>query len=208
MNSAGLEVRLIGADGRDVVVTDVPSSAVERDIAIGSNRAAWLEPAGDGIRLVVKQRGSAPSTIATYTLAQIRYTGEITWSHDGRRLAVSLNEGRELELFSIDESGRSSGPPRLIRLPVAYQYDMFWLPDDSGFTCIAQTSDQPLTHVALVRLADPGHPVLLTKGKDGSTWGHVLSPDGKSVAFQSDVARGGSAWVMDVAKALEAARRP
>lgn len=202
-----IEVRAVNLEGRDRRVTDLPASTLDRDKAVHGNRVAHTETVGDSLRLVVKQNGSAPAVIRTLTRAQVPGFNEFTWSHDGRQLALSLEGGKELEIYSIDASARVSGPPRRISLPVNYQYDMLWMPDGSGFTAIAQMPDQPSSDIVLFRLDDPRRPVVLTMGDDHATWGHVLSPDGQFVAYQSEIPRGGSVWLLDVAKALEEARK-
>lgn len=202
-----IEVRAVSLEGRDRRVTDLPGSAFDREKAVHGNRVVYSEVEGDSLRLVLKQNGSAPAVIRTLTRTQVAGLGEVVWSHDGRQLALSLEGGKEIEIYPIDASARISGPPRRISLPVSYQYEMRWLPDGTGFTAIAQMADQPWTDVVLFRLADPSRPVVLTQADDRATWGHVLSPDGQFVAYQSEIPRGGSVWLVDVAKALEEARK-
>ena len=61
----------------------------------------------------------------------------------------------------------------------------------------------PVSEVALVKLADPEHPVLLTKDDPVSKWGHALSPDGKYVAYPSERKKGGSIYLIEVAELLK-----
>ena len=85
---------------------------------------------------------------------------------------------------------------------------MIWLPDDSGFTMIAQPRDTDWPHIYRVNLADPNHPLLLTADDPNAKWGHVLSPDGKMVAYPSQRDHGSAVWLLDVDQVLKEIRRP
>ena len=196
----------LAANGQSSVVTELPAAVVSQELAMGVGRLAYLEPAGDGLRLMVKQGNANAVSIATYTRAQVPTTGEVVWSHDGQQLAVVVGPG-DLEVFRFDSSGRVTGAPRRLSFQFAYQYGINWLTDGTGFTSIAQMRDEPFPHVVLVKFDNPQQPILLTRNDRQAKWAQQISPDGKYVAYQAEETHGGSAWAIDVEKALAAARR-
>jgi hypothetical protein len=62
--------------------------------------------------------------------------------------------------------------------------------------------------VAVVRIADPDHPTLLTRDDPHSVWGHALSPDGKYVIYPSERLTGSAVWMVAVDDLLKAAKKP
>ena len=58
-----------------------------------------------------------------------------------------------------------------------------------------------------MKLADPEHPILLTRDDPMSKWGHSLSPDGKYEAYASEQPRGSSIYLIDVAELIKRAMR-
>jgi|GEM_PF-2674937 len=75
---------------------------------------------------------------------------------------------------------------------------MFWLPNGSGLTVIAQPKGARFSEIALVRLADPDRPVLLTTSDASNKPGHVVSPDSKWVAYPSETGSGTKVWQIDL----------
>ena len=63
----------------------------------------------------------------------------------------------------------------------------------------------PNAEIALVKLADSQNPILLSKGDPGSKWGHLLSHDGKYVAYPAERERGSSILMLDVSEVLKGA---
>ena len=68
---------------------------------------------------------------------------------------------------------------------------------------IAQPRGAASTEVALVKLSDPSHPILLTKDDPVSKWGHAMSPDGKYDAYASEHLKGSAIYMIDVAELLK-----
>ena len=94
------------------------------------------------------------------------------------------------------------GPPKLITPPFESFYEMFWLPDGSGLTMIAQPKGARFTEMALVRMSDPDRPVLLTQRDTANKWGHVPSPDSKWVAYPSETGSGTKVRKIDLGPVL------
>jgi hypothetical protein len=200
-----LEIHAMRVSGESRLVADVPASLLGKTgFAVYQNRVIYQDQVKDtGRVLMVTGPGRAPKTLARFAKSP---GGELVLSHDGRQLAVSRDGVPDtLFIFHFDAGGALQGPPRTIKLPFEYWYEMFWLPDNSGLTMIAQPKGAPVTEVALVKLADPEHPVLLTKADPVSKWGHILSPDGKYVAYPSEQLKGSSIYLIEVAELLKRA---
>ena len=204
-----IQVRAINLRGESRLVGELPVDRPERSaIAVFHTRMAYSQGLADSVRLqLVTGPGQKPRTLGTFPKDQA--PGELAWSHDGRQLTTYLSPGgKQTQLvYRFDAAGAVQGPPLSFALPFEYWYEIFWLPDGSGFTMIAQPRGKGTTVVALVKLADPEHPILLTKDDPRSTWGHSLSPDGKYVAYASEVPRGSSIYLIDVAELIKRAAR-
>jgi hypothetical protein len=187
------------------LIGEIPVATIRGSAAVFQSRIVYLEPSKDSIRLqLVTGAGRPPVTLATYGSEGI-YT-EFAWSHDGRQLAVSRMRPQTLSIYRFDDDGNVQGVPHAHQLPFEYWYETFWLPDGSGLTMIAQPRGARVTEVAVVKLADPQHPLFLTKDDPVNKWGHSLSPDGKFVSYASDQPKGSSIHLIDVAELLKQLR--
>ena len=202
-----LEIRGITTAGKERLVTDLPGAALGVEKAVHGNRVVYLEPVGYSVRLRLKSGSAAATTIATFP--GNGRPDEFVWSHDGKRLLVSLDaKPAQLVLYRFDGTDRASKEATRFTPAFNYFYQMIWLPDDSGFTMIAQPRDTDWPHIYRVNLADPDHPLLLTADDPNQKWGHVLSPDGKMVAYPSTRDHGSAVWLLDVDQVLKEIRRP
>lgn len=208
LNGDRLQVRAMSLSGASRLIGDVPASLLGKTgFTVYQNRFVYREPVGDSVRLqIVFGPGRAPKTLDTFGKAAS--PGEFVWSHDGRQLAVSAGNPQKLLVYRFDAAGALQGSPQSFALPFEYWYETFWLPDGSGLTMIAQPRGSPVTEVALVKLADPEHPILLTRDDPVSKWGHALSPDGKYVAYPSEQLKGSSIYLIEVAQLLKQVRGP
>lgn len=196
----GSRLQLIGTrvDGTSRLVAEVPVALLGKTwFQVSGDRVAYQETTGDSlrIRMMVGPRGS-PRTVASFAKGA---SVELAWSHDGRQLAMSGGNPPSLTIFRFDAAGNPEGAPAVHLLPFSYWYETFWLPDGSGLTMIAQPKGAPRTEVALVRLADPANPILLSKDDPVSKWGHALSPDGKYVSYPVEKFRGSAIYMIEVA---------
>jgi Tol biopolymer transport system component len=191
----------MGAASRHI--GEIPAGTVG-GAAVFQSRIVYLEPAKDSIRLqLVTGAGRPAVTLASYGTAS---SAEFAWSYDGRQLAVSAGSPMALSIYRFDDDGDPQGPPQVHLLPLEYWYETFWLPDGSGLTMIAQPRGARVTEVAVVKLADPQHPLLITKDDPVNKWGHSLSPDGKFVTYASEQLKGSSIYMIDVAEMLKQVR--
>jgi len=203
-----LQVRSATVSGESRLIGEVPASLLGKTgFAVYQNRMVFTEATKDSVRLqLVAGPGRQPTTLGSFPKAD---PGEMAWSPDGRRLAVWVGNppGSQKQLvYNLSVDGVPQGVPQVLNLPFEYWYNPFWLPDGSGLTMIAQPRGMAMTHVALVRLADPEHPILLTRDDPNSKWGYSLSPDGKFVAYPSEHLKGSSIYLMEVAELLKQVR--
>jgi Tol biopolymer transport system component len=202
-----IQVRAINLRGESRLIGELPTDRPERSaVAVFQSRIVYAQGLKDSVRLqLVTGPGRQPTTLGTFP--KNAALGEISWSHDGRQLTTYLIGAPQTQLvYRFDAAGAPQGPPLSLTLPFEYWYEVFWQPDGSGFTMIAQPRGRGTTVVALVKLADPEHPILLTKDDPHSTWGHSLSPDGKWVAYPSEEPRGSSIYLIDVAQLIKQAQ--
>jgi Tol biopolymer transport system component len=201
----GERVRLhaMRVGGASRVIGEIPPGTV-RGSAVFQSRIVYLEPTKDSIRLqLVPGSGRLPVTLAKFGAGVYP---EFAWSQDGRQLAVSAMRPPSLSIYRFDDVGNMQGSPQVHVLPFEYWFETFWLPDGSGLTMIAQPRGASVTEVAVVKLADPQHPVLLTKDDKANKWGHSLSPDGKFVTYASERLKGSSIYQIDVTELLKQVR--
>lgn len=198
-NRVRLHAMRVGRASR--LIGEIPAGTIRGSAAVFQSRIVYLEPLQDSIRLqLVTGAGRPPMTLATYGTAT---NSEFAWSHDGRQLAVSGGSPQTLSIYRFDDDGNLQGSPQVHVLPFEYWYETFWLPDGSGLTMIAQPRGARVTEVAVVKLADPQRPLLLTKDDPVNKWGHSLSPDGKFVTYASEQLKGSSIHLIDVAEMLK-----
>jgi Tol biopolymer transport system component len=205
MKAGRWQIRAMNLRGESRLVSEVPVAGTEGRFAVYQNRIAYVESVGDSARIkVIAGPGRTPSTLGTFP--KPTRSGEQVWSYDGRQLAVRLQGNPIIQLiYRFDAAGAVVGPPQSFTLPFEYWYETFWLPDGSGLTMIVQPPGMPMTHIALVKLSDPEHPILLTRADTNSKWGHSLSPDGKYVAYASQRERGSSIYLIDMAALVKQA---
>jgi lipoprotein LpqB-like beta-propeller protein/WD40 repeat protein len=202
-----LEVRASNVRGVSRLIGELPADRENQaEVSVFQTRIVYSERFKDSVRLqLIAGPGRQPTTLGTFPKSAP--PGEVVWSYDGRQLAAYLRGARQTQLvYRFDAAGAVQGAPLSFTLPFAYYYEVFWLPDGSGLTMIAQPRDAANTEVALVKLADPAHPILLTKDDPGSKWGHSVSPDGKYVAYASAQLRGSSIYLIDVAELIKQAQ--
>ena len=201
-----LQLRAMTTAGDSRLLREVPARLATRtSFSVYRDRLAYLDPGPDSLRLqVTTGTNGAPRTIEAFP-PRTRFEGH-AWSHDGRQLFLTLADPQRLLLYRFDPAGLPLGKPREIVLPFEYWYEAFWLPDGTGLTMIAQPRGMAMTHVALVRLADPDHPILITRDDPANKWGYALSPDGKYVVYPSETINGSSIHLLEVTDVLKAVK--
>lgn len=201
-----VQARATNLQGVSRLIGELPADRADRSgVAVFQARMVYSQAFKDSVRLqLVAGPGQKPTTLGTFPNAAA--PREISWSYDGRQLTTYLGGAPQTQLvYQFDAAGAVQGAPLSFTLPFEYYYEVFWLPDGSGLTMIAQPRGRATSEVALVKLADPMHPILLTQDDPRSKWGHSLSPDGKHVAYASQESKGSSIYLIDVAELIKQA---
>jgi Tol biopolymer transport system component len=204
-----VQIRAITATGSSRLIAELPvRGGTLYMVGVFKNRVAYLQGSADSVPLKVRNADGPEATLGWFKVPGIGFS-TLAWSRDGRQLALATSDPEQrLVIFRFDTTGAMTGPPKSIVPPFEYFYEIFWLADGSGFTMIAQPRGAPKTDVAVVRIADPDRPTLLTKDDPHSMWGHALSPDGKYVVYPSERSNGSSVYMVSVDDLLKAAKKP
>lgn len=127
------------------------------------------------------------------------------WSPDGSMLALAYSapgaEEFDVMLVEISESGELVGEPRILTLDggPSFWAALQWLPDQSGFLVWGMGAETALdTDIWLISLDPTVAPLALTKDDPHSVWNFSLAPDGKHIAYSSEMPMGGSIWKVDL----------
>lgn len=181
----------------------VPEDVADRTIfAFQGNRMAFLQVVGDSVVVMLAEpRHAEPRVLMTLGAGADAVRNccrtSIAFSTDGEWLVVSPTapEAAGDAVFArVTAHGRATDVRR-VPVDAEYWYEPRWLPDNSGVTVIAGRGGN--AWVAFVPTA-PGQATRNISGDDrGPTWGHELSPDGRYVAYPSEVWRGSTVWKMD-----------
>jgi Tol biopolymer transport system component len=194
------QMRATRVGGESRLIGEIPVGTVGY-FAHRQNRGVYRENIKDSVRLhLISGAGRPPKTLATF--ARAAYPQGLAWSRDGRDLAVSSSGSSTLIVYRFDAEGnllRSDA----FQLPFNGSDEISWLPDGSGLVMIAHVRGAAGNEVAVVKLADPQHPILLAKDDPSRKWLLDLSPDGKHVVYHSEEGKGSSIFLIDVAEMLK-----
>lgn len=197
-------IKAMNLDGTVRLLRRFPRS-LRPIVAVHGASLAAAETVGDSTYVRV-YRSATDAPIPLLTLPREGPVGDIAWSKDGRKLAIRIGgAAQRILVYSFGEAGALTGPPQSIAPDFEYYYEMFWLPDGTGLTMIAQPKGPKPSEVALIRLTAPGSPVMLTAADKSDKWGYATSPDGKWVAYPSETGGGSVVQQLDLAAIL---RRP
>jgi len=135
---------------------------------------------------------------------------DIAWSPDGRWIAATAyaSNGEDdntikILLVGVTPDGEVSTPARLIDTPIIYSaWALRWLPDGSAVTLTGQSPPNGRFDIWLVPVRNQGRAVALTRDDPDGIGFNVLSPDGRYVAYEAFVERGGSLWLADLGDSL------
>jgi WD40-like Beta Propeller Repeat len=179
-NGRQLELRAVSPGKASRLLLAVPFSRVSRSIGVYGNRVAYVENAGDSVRLMLSPAATErPITLGTFQSES--GPGEIVFSHDGSRVAFSWNE--KLYVVTLTSDGRPAGPPQSFDLSLSWYYEVSWLPGNRGVSVIGEPKGGGEIMIVAFNFDDPTHPVFLTQSDGVSVFGHLVSLDGKLDAY-------------------------
>jgi Tol biopolymer transport system component len=201
------ELRFTSFDGSSRLLRSFPTELGTRTAwGVFGNRVAWVEAVGDSTVILIADGPDAePRQLAmTYGLYD-----DLVFSPDGRWLAASFYlSGDDMEnsfrilLLEMNRDGTAAGAPRLIETTIGVGWGIHWLPDSQAFTIFAQTIPGWGTDVYRVSVRKGEQPVAITRDEDSEFWYYQLSPDGRYIAYQGEIRRGSSLWLIDLGDAL------
>ena len=193
-----VQLRAVRVGGESRLIGEVPAGSADWAIVF-QNRIIYLESIGDSVRLqFIPGAGRATRTLGIFGSASAAFMKESALSHDGRQLAVGVGS-TALFIYSLDAEGKVQESPKPITLPFDWRSPQ-WLADGSGLLMIGYPRGAAGGEVALVKLADLQHPILLARDDSVDKLGYSLSPDGKFVAYNANPNKGSSIYMIDVAE--------
>jgi Tol biopolymer transport system component len=112
-----------------------------------------------------------------------------------------------LLLVEISDSGEVVGEPHTLPMGGGpdWLFGISWMPDGEHFLAVGGMIGSEGQDVWLVSLEPDTPPVNLTDDVQGQVWYFHLSPDGRYIAFESEIPRGTSIWRVDLGDILAGA---
>lgn len=199
------ELRITSFEGPSRLIRSFPLDLGTRTFwGVYENRVAWTEAAGDSVAVVVADGPDAP--VRRLALVDGLFD-DLVWSPDGRWIAASFYMRAEENYFKImlipmTPDGEAASSPRFIDTQIAVGWGIRWLPDSQALTIFAQTLPDYGTDVWLFSIREGEPPVAITRDENSEFWYYQLSPDGRYIAYQGEIKRGSSLWMIDLGDAL------
>lgn len=210
------EVYLVDRTGRATLAWSFQAYDPEREgaefplIAVHGRRLVFTENDGEEGTLYMVRAGEEEARPLLRLPGRLssKGSGGPTWSPDGRVLALSYagpdTGSRDALLLRVTEAGDLDGEPRT--LPMDGGPDSWiglqWMPDGEHFLVVGEKNDDTTSRVWLISLDLGTPPVDVTADLDANVWYYYLSPDGRYIAIESEIPRGGSIWRVDLGGAL------
>ncbi len=185
-------------------------------IDVRGDRIAFTEYVGDStaMSLFIASAGrpEARRVLTVNGRLSSRGSSGPSWSPDGEMVALAYAEPDapdfDVMLVKLTAEGEVLGEPRILDLEPGpmWWWGLTWLPDGSAFVINGfgadRTGGPPGTNVWLVSLDPDTEAIPLTADDPNDTWAFSLSPDGKYLAYSSDVHAGSSVWRVELGDVL------
>jgi len=209
----GLELRAVPPAGRSRVLRAdlqpgrVMCMSVFEDrlaCASGDVRAQGAQPREEQVSRILVANGPAGELKEVAALPGVGAFDDLVWSNDGRWIAANAYYGADIKVVvvGVTEDGEVSVPHRVIDTPMfGAAWGLRWLPDDSAVVLYGQSLPDWGFDIWLVPVKNGGRPVALTRDENDVGY-HLLSPDGRYIAYQTSVFRGTSLWLADLGDGL------
>ena len=176
--------------------------AAERFYDFHGDRVVYTDLVGDSVAVMIEDSpDAAPRVLATLgvpTRPDACCRVELKFSPDAQWIVANVEASPGVAtatLIRVPEEGRAT-EVRSVRLDAEYWYWPQWTADSLGFTFLAGLGNEGWVGYAPIT---PGHSVRhLSRADNLPTWGHMISPDGRHVAYPAEIWRGSSLWRTDV----------
>lgn len=207
------ELRITSFDGPSRLIRSFPEDLRTRPVwGVFGERVTWVEPAGDSVAVLIADGPDAPARRLCVVAGLF---DDLVWSPDGRWLAASFYErgsekgegGFKILLIPMTVDGQAASAPRYIDTQIGVGWGIRWLPDSQALTIFAQTLPNYGTDVWLFSIREGEQPVAITRDENSEFWYYQLSPDGRYIAYQGEIQRGSSLWMIDLGDALASSTR-
>lgn len=192
-----LDVKAWRGPGDSRTLHSLPVSLLGRtNFAVHGNRVAWQQERGDSVDLMIAE-GEGGEHRRLLTMHAMSGTNEISFSNDGRRLALHYSRGPgSPDLMAlVDPTGSTA--PRIIDTGLSYWYWPRWMPDDSGVLVVGGGAGSE-AHIVRIPVAQGAQPVNITRSDPASKWGFEVSPDGRFIAYPGEIWKGSSVWRIEL----------
>jgi Tol biopolymer transport system component len=208
------EFRAVHPDMESILLRSFPADEFPPLIDVHDKRIAFTKPSGDSTSLFVAWAGKTDAKRVLTVEGRLSSRGSAapSWSPDGSLLALAYSApdagDTDVLLVELTSAAEMVGEPRTLSLEPGplWWWNLTWLPDGSGFVINGFGADRAGgprgTNIWLVSL-DPGtEAVPLTADDPNDTWAFSLSPDGRYLAYSSDVHAGSSVWRVELGDVL------
>jgi hypothetical protein len=218
------EIRAVAPEGPSRLIRSGPMSDPVFAFGVFEDRVAYawgdslsrrdpFNPATAARIKVAKGHSGALKEVAVIPGA----TGfdDIVWSHDGNWIAANTyfagdedSADMKVVVVGVGQDGEVTVPYRVIDTPmIGSAWSLRWLPDDSAVILYGQSLPDWGADIWLIPVKNGGRPVALTRDEVSFIGYHVLSPDGRYVAYQGRIPRGTSLVLADLGDWLKEVRR-
>ena len=200
-SEGGFDLHAFTVDGRSTLLRHFAEADGVAGVTVRGDQVAWAVVTRDSI-IVLAARGPTGQTrrLAAVRRRKTRPYGEMSWSNDGSKLAVLVEESDKssIAMLHVDQRGSLQGPVAYRSVSASGAWAHRWSADDQAILLIGSTPVARKAGIVRVPLKPDQEEMLLTDPAD-ATWddNFHISPDGKFFAYPIKRGLGASIWRVD-----------